>query len=449
MPHRKRYLAGLLLTVGLLSARPGASRQPVLTPPASGTPVIAEARPIAQTASPAPAASTAAPLPTTTSSPLVADDGLVTLPPIGSEQRTSFSPRATPKPNENGAAVPPRASALSVEVLGPAESMAGTPLSYEIVVRNLGALPLAGVRIDEPLPAGTQLRAAEPTPERQGDRLIWNLGTLEGTGERHLRLEIQPGGQTELMLTPSATYTATSGLRTQLTQPPAPVKVPSAPTAVAPPTVPGSATFVVSQTGPDTVQRGAMVAMRIQAANRGTTPLMHVILRDLLPPGLQHPAGSKIEADIGNLAPGETKSLSLEVVAAQTGRLVNEINAVADGGRLAQSRTAIQVADAVLGVKIEMLERTTVAQDINVQLDASNPGSTPAVNVRLRQMVPDGFDILAASNGGVIDPQTRSVAWVFNSLPAGQKPASGGRTQSPVETCPATGSGKPGCPPMA
>ncbi len=65
-----------------------------------------------------------------------------------------------------------------------------------------------------------------------------------------------------------------------------------------------------------------------------------------MPPGLQHQAGAAIECAVGTLAPGETKTARLDVVAAQAGRLVNELTAVADGGQQALSHLAILVSDA-------------------------------------------------------------------------------------------------------
>jgi uncharacterized repeat protein (TIGR01451 family) len=221
-------------------------------------------------------------------------------------------------------AVTSRVSALAVEVRWPTQSSPGTPLSYELFVSNPGAASLAGVRIEEQLSATVKLRSAEPIPNVQGERVVWDLGTIEGHGQRRIRVEIQPGGPADWQPAPTATFTAALALPTQTARP----------------------AFVVTQTAPDTAQRGSAVTIQIQVANHGPTPLTGVVVSDELPAGLQHPEGRDIEAGLGTLAPGETRTLRLDVVATRSGRMVNELKAVADGGHHAESRTTVQVTDA-------------------------------------------------------------------------------------------------------
>ncbi len=154
--------------------------------------------------------------------------------------------------------------------------------------------------------------------------------------------------------------------------------------------------------------------------NHANYPLTHVVLQDLLPPGFQHLQGAKLEADVGTIAPGETKIFPLEVVATRAGSMTNEVTACADGGRKAQSRTTVEVTDSTLIVKIDALDRAAASQDTDVRLEVVNRGPTPAANVRLTQMVPDGFDVLGTSEGGTFDAPTRSVAWSLGSLQPGE-----------------------------
>ena len=421
MPRRKRSLAWLLFAAGSLSAlvigvvwstetgwAPTGSPASPPSAQALGNQVIASSRPVVPTVTPF----------------SVPDDGLVRQEPVKARpEPVAVTADGTPvllqriplptdvqKPHEDaavlrvgGTARPPtvttESSSLSVEVLGPAQFAPGETLSYEIVVTNPGPVLLARVRVEDQLPVGAKLRSADPAPEEQGDHLVWNLGNLEGHGQRRLRVEIQPGGQTELMLTPTATFTAALGLRTKLVQPP----------------------FAVTLSAPDVVKRGAMVVISIQVANHSSAPLGHVVLHDQLPAGLEHPQGRIIEADVGTLGAGETKSLHLEVVADQTGRFVNEVSAVAEGGLHVHASTAVQVTEATLDVKIAAPDRLEATQDANIRVDAINPGPAGAVKVRLTQRVPEGFDLLTVSPGGTFDPSMRCVTWLFDTLPAGQR----------------------------
>ena len=419
MPYRKRYLAWLLLVAGLLIAPWIGTGQPAPTgwaptspaevPSASTKLVIASSKPL---------------LPSAVTPFSVPDDGLVSplhLKPIPSPVATANEVAPSPiqravflspasKSGEDAAisrvsdtaratSVSSQASSLSVEVQGPASVSPGETLQYEIIVTNPGVVLLAKVRLADQLPAGAKLRSADPAPEVQGDHLIWDLGNLEGRGQRRIRVEIQPGGQAELLLAPTATFTAALGLRTKIIQPP----------------------FAVTQSAPDVVQRGTPFSIQIQVANNGTAPLTRVVLQDQLPAGLEHPQGQAIVADVGTVAPGELKTLRLDVIATQTGRFVNEVTALADDGKQARSRTTVQVTETTLGVLIDAPYRMVAANDADVRIEVSNPGLTTANNVRLLQQVPEGFEVLSASTSGVYDPALRTVTWSLGTLPGGQR----------------------------
>jgi uncharacterized repeat protein (TIGR01451 family) len=343
--QRKRYLVRLVLAAGLLIAPPhGQGRQPPAGDPTSGAGatvaqgrVIATGRAVTSTTETPPAVATPGALHS-----LVADDGLLPPPglpsPRGPVQAVSFQTEAPIRPREVPAA--PAASgrsptalqvaSLSIEVQVADTMLAGATLPCEIRVSNPGPVPLAGVRVEDQLPAGAKLLSADPVPELQGSRLVWNLGNLEGHGQRRLRLAIQAAGQTELTLAPTATFAAAQALRATVALP----------------------AFTVEQAAQGVVQRGSTLSVQIQVTNRGTAPLMHVELRDELPVGLSHPVGRKLVADVGTLAPGETKTLRLDVLATGAGQVVNEVTALADGGRQAQSRMAVQLTETAVAGRV-------------------------------------------------------------------------------------------------
>jgi uncharacterized repeat protein (TIGR01451 family) len=221
--------------------------------------------------------------------------------------------------------MPTQAFALVVEVIKQVPSSKRP--AYEIVVSNPSLFTLSKVRVEDQLPLGAKLGSASPAPDMQGDRMVWSLGNLESHGQRQIRVELQPSGPVEFVPAPTATFTAGPGAQT--------------------PHV--AAALVVTHTAPETVQRGAAVAIQIQVSNRGATAMTNVKLGAQLPPGLQHSAGAAIECAVGTLAPGETKTCRLDVVAAQTGRLLTELMAEADGVQPAISHLTMQVSDAALG----------------------------------------------------------------------------------------------------
>jgi len=213
-------------------------------------------------------------------------------------------------------------TSVSVERSGPTTAGPGQPLRFQLLLHCGGTAGAANLRVEQELPQQARLVAADPMPEVRGSCLIWGLGDLAVNAERRVTFEVQPGGAGALR-GPSFTYSAAWGAK--------------------PPDPPA---LTLTQTLPPAVPQGARVPIRFRVANRGPTPLTGVKLTDRLPPGLTHPHGSCLEADLGTLAPGQVRELCLEAVATQAGGQSNEAVATADGGLACPSRGALDVTPA-------------------------------------------------------------------------------------------------------
>jgi uncharacterized repeat protein (TIGR01451 family) len=244
----------------------------------------------------------------------VPDDGLAApAKPIRAvEYRTDADPAPAPR------LLPAQ---VSVELAGPASVALGEPLHYELIVRNTGDGPASRVQVEDPLPSGAKLLQTDPVAVVRADALSWDLGTLEAGAELRLKVDLQHFGTVGMPEPPRIAYTAAAGLRTQVVRP----------------------SFVVALFGPEKAACGATVPFQIQLSNNGTTPIRHIVLRDQLPVGLSYSRGYMIEAEVGDLDPGQSRAVRLEATASQAGRYVNQIVAVAEGGLRATSRCALEV----------------------------------------------------------------------------------------------------------
>jgi uncharacterized repeat protein (TIGR01451 family) len=124
------------------------------------------------------------------------------------------------------------------------------------------------------------------------------------------------GRRGEIEANAIATFTTACALRTRITRP----------------------QIAVTKTGPEAALIGDTVTFQIIVSNPGTGPAPNVVIHDKLPPGLQHPQGSEIEAELGTLGPGETKTLTLTTTAARaagrsTVRVTADDNLQANAGR--------------------------------------------------------------------------------------------------------------------
>lgn len=255
---------------------------------------------------------------------------------------TGFRPASVPPPPEKlpgalgapgiitpAAKQPAAAPTVLVEKRGPETVNAGSPLVYEIIVRNLGQSTVANVRVDDELPPGTRFVSSDPPAESTADRLHWGLGILDAGGERKLRVEVQPGQDGEFQAIATVSFSTTAALQARVVRP----------------------KLAVTMTGPAQATAGDPVPLAIRVSNPGTGPVQNLILRVKLPAGFQHPNGGHIEADLGPLNAGDSRDVPLKVTAAAGGVQLAEVTASGEAGLEASAKTQVQIAQPLLQLR--------------------------------------------------------------------------------------------------
>ncbi|HZT79132.1 MAG TPA: hypothetical protein VFA26_02835 [Gemmataceae bacterium] len=452
--------AALLLAAGLLGGRSGAAAQYADRPwqPVSAAPAAAAQAgpaPIAQTpparppappptpsrwapsqaiastpapGQPPPAAKAAAAKPLATNVPgavvPIPDDGLqpprpVFLPPGASppqplpavhaepiSPRPAYSVRAGgiqrvsgEEPAPMPAVAPPaapgaQAANVSVEVVGPEAINLGKPFTCEIVVKNAGSAAVHGIRVEGQLPAGGRYLGGEPMADTRGGRPAWTFDTLGAGAERRIKVEIQPGGEGDLQTSATVTVSASSCLRSKVTRP----------------------ALTLVKKGPETAQVGDEVEYHLLITNTGSGPATHVLLRDLLPQGLQHPAGDRIEADLGTIDAGMTRDITVKAKAVRAGPLTNEAAVQADDVPPVTARTTTNVTEAALALRKVGPARAYLDHEIDYRLEVTNSGTAAATGVKVTDTLPEGLDFLSAGEGGTYQAAARAVEWAVGTL---------------------------------
>jgi uncharacterized repeat protein (TIGR01451 family) len=306
--------------------------------------------------------------------------------------------RATPSPVIlTGAQTP----TVYLEKLGPATISVGKPLIYEIVARNTGNATVCNVRVEDQLPAGARFLNAEPKPDVHAECLVWNIGNMDAGTERRIRVEIQPIGEGELTSSATVTFSASSGLKTQITRP----------------------KITLALTGPETAQVSDPTTMQIQITNVGTGAANNLVLHANLPAGLVHEKGDKIDADLGTLAPGESRAVPLATTAAKAGRQITEISINGDDGVQASAQATVLVTEPILTIKGTGPRRRYLNREAQFVLEVANAGTGRAANVRVADVLGPGFEFVSASDGGLYDPASRTITWNLSLLTPGQKQA--------------------------
>jgi uncharacterized repeat protein (TIGR01451 family) len=313
------------------------------------------------------------------------------MPPV--PPASSPSPPSQPAVATGGAA-----PTLYLQTIGPTSQNLSQPFNYEIVLRNPGSATVFHVQVEDELPPGAHVIKSEPKAEVQGQKLFWDLGSLDAGAERHLKVEVQPAGEGEFQSHATATFATSSSLRTRITKP----------------------RLTLAKFAPEKVQLGNKVLFRLVVTNNGTGPATHVVVRDQIPAELEHAQGPLIEADVGTLAAGESKTITLEATAIKGGRVVNQAEAMADDGLQASARVELLVTEPALLLRKTGPQKAILRRDLEHRLEVVNPGQAPATSVHVVDTLPDGLDFVSASDGGTYTADTRTVDWNVGTLNPGE-----------------------------
>jgi uncharacterized repeat protein (TIGR01451 family) len=292
------------------------------------------------------------------------------------------------------------AASLSVEVVGPEQLLLGQSLSYEIVVRNNGTQPAAEIHVEQTLPAGVRLLHSEPPATTQDKCLTWELNNLDGGAERRCKVEVRPSDAVELDLRPRVTFRPADGARTKVARPPFSVEL---------------------SADHDKAARGEHVTFSIRVANNSETPIQNIKLYESLPSGLHHPRGRQISANFGDLVPHDTRTITLETTAVESGTHHNQVLAQADRGVEASAGLDVLITEPSVALRVDGPKQGVTRQDLEFHVEVNNPGPQPAKNVRLIQALPPAFEVVSASTGANLDTNLHALVWSLPDLNAGQR----------------------------
>jgi uncharacterized repeat protein (TIGR01451 family) len=330
----------------------------------------------------------------------------VTLPKDAGAAPAIATPAATPARDEQPAEstiTPPNPTgrqepAVSIEWVGPPTAKVGQAAEYTLVVRNACNIPVQQVLVRVRIPAGMSTTATEPKALSENNVLVWDLGTLLSKQEKNLQMKLVADAKGDVMPQAWVTFTGSSVMQVKVREP----------------------KLVLKASSPEKVMVGDAAAFTLTVSNPGDGAADQVKIHAVLSDGLEHARGNKVDFEIGNLAAGETRSVQLICATKTGGPQKCEGVAEAEGGLHGNDTAAVDVIMPrldlqLVGPALRYLERKAL-----YTLKVTNPGDAPATNVTVSDVVPVGFKVLAASDGGRHDFSTRTVSWFLGEIGPGQ-----------------------------
>jgi uncharacterized repeat protein (TIGR01451 family) len=287
---------------------------------------------------------------------------------------------------------------VSVEWQGPPMAKLGQPVVYQLHVKNNSVVPVQQVVVHAHFPQGVSVQASEPKAAAEGNTLAWDLGTMQPHQDQRIDVQFVPESKGDLNWQAAATFTAASGAMLRVREPKLHLKA----------------------SCPDKVALGETAVMTLTVNNPGDGSADQVKVRAVLPEGVEHARGRALEFDVGNLGPGESRSVQLICATKMAGDMKCDLAATAEGGLTATDAAVFSVVlpqldVAVNGPKLRYLDRPA-----SYVLKITNPGSAPAGNVTIVDQMPIGLKFVSASAGGRYDFVNRTVSWFVGDVAAGQ-----------------------------
>jgi len=291
---------------------------------------------------------------------------------------------------------------LTVEKRGPKEIQVGQPARFEILVRNVGSATAHEVTLRDEVPRGTSLIATTP-PAAPADgaaqsELVWQLGALPPAGEARVLIELMPEAEGEVGSVASVSFRTDATLRARATKP----------------------ALVIDCPPPAPVRIGGDVEVTLTVSNRGSGTATGVVLEAFLPETVSHRAGAELEFDVGQLRPGDSKTIDLVLGTRRPGRAPARFVARADGGIEIDQPLPLPVTAPTLEVAIDMPARRFLQRPATCTISMVNAGTASARAVELAAQLPAGVKFVRANHAGWHDERTNRVLWNLEELPAGE-----------------------------
>ncbi len=418
----------------LSSAAAGTTAEPATAPPGFTSPDIAPpasfrsaaaapASPIAAASSPAAVISAAAtnpfasapPMgpPQTRQAPVPGDDrGLfagtaATGPGTATAGSGAAAGQGRPGPMQLEGLQTPQ---LAVEKRGPREIQVGKPARYEILVRNVGNATAQDVTLRDAVPYGTTLITTTPPASPVGSgpnalqaaataaELVWPLGVLPPGGEARVSMEVMPQIEGEIGSVASVSFRTEASVRSRATKPD--LKLDASETKA--------------------VRIGGEVKLSLKVSNPGTGVATGVVLDGMLPDGVSHSAGRELEFDVGQLRPGESRTIDLLLGTTGPGVHMARFAARADGRLEVEQPVRIEVTAPTLELSAEMPSRRYLQRPATCVLSMVNAGTATARAVELVAQLPPGMKFVRANHAGWYEERSHRVLWNLEELPPGE-----------------------------
>jgi uncharacterized repeat protein (TIGR01451 family) len=292
---------------------------------------------------------------------------------------------------------------ISSDIRGPKQILVGREAVYRVRLQNQSNAAAEGIVATIKIPQSAEVIETTATQgtvqpaqnDTQPGHLEWQLPRLESRGSEVIDIRLVPRENRPLELGVSWTL-APIGSR-------AIVEV-------------QEAQLHIEIGGPSEVLFDKPQVFRLTLSNPGTGPADNVRI-DLVPPGAAQEAATSHE--FGTLAPGETKTVEIELTAREAGKLMMKAIASAEGGLVSDASKEIFCRKPELELDWRGPATKYAGTPATYFFRVRNPGTAPAEDVIVKVTLPEGVEFTSGSEGQVFNADEREIAWRVGTLGPG------------------------------
>jgi len=288
---------------------------------------------------------------------------------------------------------------VSVEWRKQSDLNVGQECVCHLIVKNSGQTAAREMEVQAYFPESVRLINAKPAPSTSDRYLSWKVEELKPSEVRTIEITMIPLQRGDINTRAEVRFSGVANGRFAVAEPMLDIKV----------------------EGPEQVIIGESAAQIVTVSNPGTGIASHVQIEALIPEGLEHARGQRLQMDLGNLNPGESRSVRLALAAAKGGPQHLTVNARAESGLARSATSDVNVIAPSLTASIQGPGLRYLGRQASFVMSVTNAGEAPSDNVQMRYKMPSGFDFVSADRGAQYDPATGLVTWFVGRLERGQK----------------------------
>lgn len=287
-----------------------------------------------------------------------------------------------------------QAPVIQIKASGAKRLMVGQEAEYTLHVQNISGSAADGLVVTTAIPQGIEVLEIQPTvgtsrisevAESESQTVcLWKLGVLPPGKDETLLLKFIPRVRSNIDFVSEYDYEKTS--------------IKSGIEVLEP-------VLELTVEGRDTIDWGIEDKYRMQIRNTGNGEAKNVRLT--VATGENDSATRLLET----LAPGEEKTMEINIKTVLDGSLLVKVDAAADYGFSASAEKSIEILRGDLDIFVEAPEMQFVNDTVDYLVHVGNTGRAILQDVEVAAAIPATVEFVSCSGDGVMDSAENRVVW--------------------------------------